>query len=332
VTDSVPAFVNNLGHVAGSCTGCTAGTFQAFLLTPSGLQDLGVPNISNGDGLNNLDQVIGVFNPDPNNLKFHAFLWTSGTGTQDLGTLGGAQSFAIGINDSAQVVGVSDIGDASAAFLWSDSTGMQNIGTFRPFAISNQGQVAAVSPAGHAILWTQSSGTQDLGVLPGSSYSEAVAINNRGVVVGNSGSIFLWSQAQGMLNVNTLCNNKQQNWKAVGINDAGQIVAAKKGGIALVLTPIMAVALSSSQNPSHLGQSVTFTATTSSIAGAPPDGETITFMDSTTMLGTAPLENGTATITISNLALGSHRIVASYPGDTNYAGRNSKVFTQIVKR
>ena len=122
------------------------------------------------------------------------------------------------------------------------------------------------------------------------------------------------------------------NWTAVGINDAGQIAVMKKGGVALILTPIITVALSSSENPSLLGQSVTFTATTNSIAGPPPDEEIITFTDSGTVLGTAPLQGGTATIAVSTLALGAHHISASYPGDINYAGRNSKVLSQIVKR
>ena len=37
-------------------------------------------------------------------LTFHAFLWSSGSGMVDLGTLGGG-SFATGINDSGEVVG-----------------------------------------------------------------------------------------------------------------------------------------------------------------------------------------------------------------------------------
>jgi hypothetical protein len=59
-------------------------------------------------------------------------------------------------------------------------------------------------------------------------------------------------------------------------------------------------------------------------------GENITFMDSSTVLGTAPLQNGTATITLSTLTVGTHLISARYPGDTNYAGANSKVMRQKV--
>jgi hypothetical protein len=134
-----------------------------------------------------------------------------------------------------------------------------------------------------------------------------------------------------MVNVNNMSHNAQQNWTAVGVNNAGQIVVDKKGGNVLLLTPVITVALSSSQNPSQLGQTVNFTATASSIAGAPPDAENITFTDGTTVLGSTPLVGGTATFATSSLAAGTHSIFASYPGDVNYAPRQSKVWKQIVK-
>lgn len=258
---------------------------------------------------------------------------------QDLGTLGGKNSFAYGINDLGQIVGLSQTHGQDAPFIWSENTGMQRIrdGFWVPYAINNLGQVAGFASPGHAALWTQGGGMHDLGVLPGTDSSTAYAINNRGVAVGNSwvalknpGFAFVWSPTQGMLNVNSLCNNTLQNWTAVGINDAGQIAINKKGGVVLILTPIIVVAVSSSQNPSHAGQSVTLTSTTGSIAGSPPDGETITFLDSSTVLGTAPLQNGTATISVSSIAIGPHPISARYPGDTNYAGANSKVMRQKV--
>jgi probable HAF family extracellular repeat protein len=332
--------VNDLGHVAGTYS--PTGTGHAFFWTPStGLQDLGPANqISNGLGLNNLDQVTGVFNPNPNNLNFHGFLWTPATSTlEDLGTLGGKESFPIDINDSGQVVGLADTNTGQAPFIWAESTGMQVIGDgfANASAINEAGQVAGLNNSGHAALWSQADGTQDLGVLPGTNSSIAYAMNNRGVVVGRSwaglrdpGFVFIWSPTQGMSNVNSLCNNKNQNWRAMGINDAGQIAINKKGGVALILTPINSVAASASQNPSHFGQSVTLAATTNSIAGSPPDGENITFMDSTTVLGTAPLVNGTATITLSSLAVGVHPITATYPGDTNYAAQTSKALRQKV--
>jgi probable HAF family extracellular repeat protein len=57
------------------------------------------------------------------NYHAHAFLWQNGTMT-DLGTLGGDNSRAFGINSQGQVVGTAQIaqGDVYHAFLYSGGT------------------------------------------------------------------------------------------------------------------------------------------------------------------------------------------------------------------
>ena len=82
-------------------------------------------------------------------------------------------------------------------------------------------------------------------------------------------------------------------------------------------------ALSSSQNPSVFGQSVTFTATVSSASGTPSG--TVTFKDGATTLGTGTLAGGVATLPTSSLAIGGHTITAVYGGDTNFTGSTSSV-------
>ncbi|HYL76326.1 MAG TPA: Ig-like domain repeat protein [Bryobacteraceae bacterium] len=82
-----------------------------------------------------------------------------------------------------------------------------------------------------------------------------------------------------------------------------------------------ATALTSSQNPSALAQSVTFTATVSALAPAigTPTG-TLTFLDGGSSIGTATLSAGVATFTTSALTAGSHTITSSYAGDANFNG------------
>jgi hypothetical protein len=93
--------------------------------------------------------------------------------------------------------------------------------------------------------------------------------------------------------------------------------------------------LSSSVNPSAIGQSVTFTATVTAAASggtaAPTPTGTVTFLDGTTTLGTGTLSaSGVATFTTLTLAVGSHNITASYPGNTATNPSTSSVLVQVV--
>ena len=88
--------------------------------------------------------------------------------------------------------------------------------------------------------------------------------------------------------------------------------------------------LTSSQNPSTLGQPVTFTATVSPPSGTGVPAGSVTFKDGGTTLGTHLLNSGQATFTTSALAAGSHSMTAVYPGNGNFTGSISPVLTQAV--
>lgn len=79
-------------------------------------------------------------------------------------------------------------------------------------------------------------------------------------------------------------------------------------------------ALTSSVNPSAVGDSVTLTATVSA-AGAPVTAGTVAFTDGATTLaaGVPVAADGTATLTSSILAVGTHAITATYSGTAAYA-------------
>ena len=88
--------------------------------------------------------------------------------------------------------------------------------------------------------------------------------------------------------------------------------------------------VTSSLNPSHKGQSVTFTATVSSVAGI-PTGK-VYFKDGSATLGSGILNaSGVATFSTSLLPVGTHSITAVYVGDNNYNGSTSPAITQTVK-
>ncbi|MFZ0957741.1 MAG: Ig-like domain repeat protein, partial [Candidatus Sulfotelmatobacter sp.] len=89
-----------------------------------------------------------------------------------------------------------------------------------------------------------------------------------------------------------------------------------------------ATAVTSSRNPSNLGQLVKFTATVTSSTTTPTG--TVTFMDGSNVLTTANLAGGKASYSTSALGAGSHNITAGYNGTANITGSTSTVLVQTV--
>jgi hypothetical protein len=90
-----------------------------------------------------------------------------------------------------------------------------------------------------------------------------------------------------------------------------------------------ATTITSGFNPAGLGQSVIFTATVGSAAGAPTG--TVTFKDASATLGSATVNgDGTTTFSTSALVVGTHFITAEYGGDQNFTGSISSPLTQTV--
>jgi hypothetical protein len=87
--------------------------------------------------------------------------------------------------------------------------------------------------------------------------------------------------------------------------------------------------LTSSGNPTIVGQAVTFTATVKVIGGGGPPTGSVTFKDIATVLGTVTLDGtGKATLTTSALARGTHAITATYGGDASFSSSTSEVLSQ----
>jgi hypothetical protein len=101
----------------------------------------------------------------------------------------------------------------------------------------------------------------------------------------------------------------------------------------VVNAPATTTTISSSANPSVVGNSVTFTAT---VVGTSPTG-TVDFRDVGTSISGCSARNlsgsgntRTATCTASMLAIGTHSIVASYSGNATNAPSSSSTLAQLV--
>ena len=120
-------------------------------------------------------------------------------------------------------------------------------------------------------------------------------------------------------------------WGAVNFLPVSQTIVQVVQGA--VVSPLpTATIVTSSLNPSVVGQSVTFTASVGTTGAfvAIPTG-TVQFFDGATSLGTATLGvNATATLTTSTLIIGTHPITAVYAGSSTTTGSTSAVLQQIV--
>jgi probable HAF family extracellular repeat protein len=188
----------------------------------------------------------------------HAVIW-EGLQIEDLGTLGGNESFTIGDNSQGQVVGgatntVSDpfsgFGAQLHAFLWDEKKGMQDLGALDTgtdsgaYVINEQGQITGSSyisttpnsyngqncppnvPTQDPFFWEK--GTMiDIGTLGGNCGFPA-NINNHGQVAGQSDlkgdayyHPFFWEKGQKIQDLGTFGGN---SGVASWINDAGEVI------------------------------------------------------------------------------------------------------------
>jgi probable HAF family extracellular repeat protein len=222
------------------------------------MQDLGTlgGNDAFASYINERGQIAGISNTGttPNAVTgvppLDPFLWENGT-MLDLGTLGGAVGFVIGLNNRGQVIGGSSIianpgacfseGDPNChPFLWSQgslidlNTSTSGGSPLGVEGINDAGELvgAAAFPnaPSDAYLWRNGVAI-DLGHLAGDCFSAANAINSYGQVVGNSFSCddnsyhaFLWENGSIIdLNAQIPAESPLQLPLAFDINDRGEI-------------------------------------------------------------------------------------------------------------
>jgi len=95
-------------------------------------------------------------------------------------------------------------------------------------------------------------------------------------------------------------------------------------------TNVTTTSVVSSENPSLIDDSVTFTATIA--GGSPLAGSNVTFKDGSTVLGSVVLAYGqtTASISTSTLSAGWHSITAAFSGDAINVGSSGLLMQQVL--
>jgi probable HAF family extracellular repeat protein len=209
------------------------------------IEDLGVTpnNQSTASAVNDLGQIVGAGRFESG---YHAFLWNSPGDIVVLGSLGGAVSNALDINNSGIVVGSSQLAPtpdgliSSVAFVYKDGlmTGLDVFGSLNSSAsaINDRGQIVGAFETddgeSHPFLFDSLSGLRDLGAsgLDSSAYD----INEQGVILGHSERVadsgvqyaFLYDAVNGTRFLEDLIgpNTGWSNLTAHSINNRGQIL------------------------------------------------------------------------------------------------------------
>ncbi|GGA47380.1 hypothetical protein [Dyella nitratireducens] len=232
-------------------------------------------------GANNLGLIVGwaenaVHDPtcDPaakQVLQFKPVVW--GPADDDIRALpviqGDTSGAATAINDQGQIVGISGLCDQAVgrysaihAVMWQHHhvIDLGNLGVLAwntPMAINEHGVVVGFAnvPGGgsagnfnaHAFIWTAAAGMRDLGTLPGDAISEALGINDQGVIVGescgaNGCRAVRWRNGS-IVDLNTLVapGYTDQLVYANDINDAGEITGQSTNATTGVSSTFLAI-------------------------------------------------------------------------------------------
>jgi probable HAF family extracellular repeat protein len=195
------------------------------------------------------DSTLGVAEAPENNQVASATRFT-GLTRLDLGTLGGASSYAADINGGNTVVGWSETASGAAhAFRWTASRGMVDLGTLPGDATSRAvavldvdrqggGEILGVSSdnTGRStpVVWSASGSIKALPIslIPGLAITLPAGFNGDGEVVGSDAGPFqhgwVWSKHDGKYDLSAHSPGGSSEGSANAINSSGVVVVTTR--------------------------------------------------------------------------------------------------------
>jgi probable HAF family extracellular repeat protein len=183
--------------------------------------------------LNDAGVVVGTIESASDMRFMHAFKWTAGT-VEMLPTLGGDYSVARSISHSGLAVGAAQtVARCFHAVVWkkgkaSELQTLSNGDTSYANAINNEGEIVGQSNDGQnrqakAVRWTVDGAVHVLPTQHGSVFSNALALNNRGQIVGfDNAEAALWTQSREI----ELGSFGDEPNVALDVNDPGDVVGS----------------------------------------------------------------------------------------------------------
>jgi len=298
VEGTVPTAINDRGQITGYC-GLDAQIIWGFLRQPDGaitvFEPKDEPNPSTRPlAMNSRGQITGVYlEQHPTGCSYCGFL------REPDGAFATFEGIATAINSRGQITGYTDHGflrQPDGSIVTFD---VPNAISTQPAAINLKGQITGVyvdaSYIYHGFV-REKDGTISTFDVPNSTNTYPAAMNATGDITG------WYSDASG----------------------------AVRGFVREGSNKTCTVSLTSNMNPAYVNQSVTLSAVVGGTQSMPTGS--VTFKNGTSVLATVPLANGQASLTTAFTKAGSFSIIASYSGDQNYLGKNSKALKQVVKK
>lgn len=194
-------FLFALTSILTVVTATPASALVRYNITDLG--SLGDREIAQAWSINNYGQIVGcVFDSNGNNFRAVLFDASGHGNNVDLGALGGEDSSATSVNNLGQIAGAADVNDAPIGYCAAifDCNGSGNNTALSPYEsaawqVNNYGQAVGwvmdgtVSKRRAALFEPQGEpNTINLGTLAGYETSEALSINDNGLIVGFAGN------------------------------------------------------------------------------------------------------------------------------------------------